>query len=112
MREILAYLGEPSSPTRMAPARSPPLWEGAGAGQDRFDPNGPTGTRPRIRSAHRMLGAKTKQAAIAVDSGLSCGSDRVATLSISQRLSAQNPRLTAAARQRQLPKVPLDFLSF
>ena len=35
VREILTYLGEPTSPPRMAPARGPPLWEMADAG----DPN-------------------------------------------------------------------------
>lgn len=29
MREILAHLGEPTSPPHMAPARGPPLWERA-----------------------------------------------------------------------------------
>ena len=39
VREILTYLGEPTSPPRMAPARGPPLWEMADAGQGQFDPN-------------------------------------------------------------------------
>jgi hypothetical protein len=39
VREILTYLGEPTSPPRMAPARGPPLWEIADAGQGQFDPN-------------------------------------------------------------------------
>ena len=38
VREILAHLGEPPSPPRLAPARGPPLWEIAYAGKDRFDP--------------------------------------------------------------------------
>ena len=38
MREILAHLGEPISPPRLAPARGPPLWEMPDAGKDRFDP--------------------------------------------------------------------------
>ena len=38
VREILAYLGEPTSPPRMAPARGPPLWEMADAGQGECDP--------------------------------------------------------------------------
>ena len=38
MREILAHLGEPTSPPRLAPARGPPLWEMPGAEKDRFDP--------------------------------------------------------------------------
>jgi hypothetical protein len=38
VREILAYLGEPTSPPRLAPARGPPLWERADAGQGEFDP--------------------------------------------------------------------------
>jgi len=39
VREILTYLGEPTSPPRMAPARGPPLWEMPDAGQGQFDPN-------------------------------------------------------------------------
>jgi hypothetical protein len=38
VREILAYLGEPTSPPRLAPARGPPLWERADAGQGELDP--------------------------------------------------------------------------
>jgi hypothetical protein len=37
-RQILAHLGEPTSPPRLAPARGPPLWEMPDAGKDRFDP--------------------------------------------------------------------------
>jgi len=33
VRDILAHLGEPTSPPRMAPARGPPLWELSAAGQ-------------------------------------------------------------------------------
>jgi hypothetical protein len=38
VREILAYLGEPTSAPRLAPARGPPLWERADAGQGELDP--------------------------------------------------------------------------
>jgi hypothetical protein len=38
VRQILARLGEPTSPPRLAPARDPPLWEMPDAGKDRFDP--------------------------------------------------------------------------
>jgi hypothetical protein len=38
VREILACPGEPTSPPRMAPARGPPLWERADAGQGECDP--------------------------------------------------------------------------
>ena len=38
VREILAHLGEPPSPPRIAPARGPPLWEMADAGHGEFDP--------------------------------------------------------------------------
>jgi hypothetical protein len=38
VREILAHLGEPTSPPRTAPARGPLLWEMADAGQGEFDP--------------------------------------------------------------------------
>jgi hypothetical protein len=31
VRDILAHLGEPTAPPRIAPARGPPLWEAAGA---------------------------------------------------------------------------------
>jgi hypothetical protein len=31
VRTILAHLGEPTAPPRIAPARGPPLWEAAGA---------------------------------------------------------------------------------
>ena len=34
VRDILAYLGEPTAPPRIAPARGPPLWEAADAAQD------------------------------------------------------------------------------
>jgi hypothetical protein len=33
VRDILAHLGEPLSPPRMAPARGPPLWEVSVVGQ-------------------------------------------------------------------------------
>ena len=36
VREILAHLGEPVDPPRIAPARAPPLWEAAGQGGDDF----------------------------------------------------------------------------
>jgi hypothetical protein len=36
VREILAYVGEPRSPTRMAPARGLRLWEMVDAGQDKY----------------------------------------------------------------------------
>jgi hypothetical protein len=38
VRDILAHLGEPTAPRRMAPARGPPLWEVPVAGHDGFDP--------------------------------------------------------------------------
>ena len=31
VRDILAHLGEPTAPPRIAPARGPPLWEATGA---------------------------------------------------------------------------------
>jgi hypothetical protein len=31
VRDILAHLGEPTAPPRIAPARGPPLWEAADA---------------------------------------------------------------------------------
>jgi len=36
--EILAHLGEATSPPRIASAREPPLWEMANAAQGGFDP--------------------------------------------------------------------------
>jgi hypothetical protein len=33
-RDILAHLGEPTAPPRIAPARGPPLWEATGAEHD------------------------------------------------------------------------------
>ena len=33
-RDILAHLGEPTAPPRIAPARAPPLWAAAGAEHD------------------------------------------------------------------------------
>jgi hypothetical protein len=30
VRDILAHLGEPTAPPRIAPARGPPIWEAAG----------------------------------------------------------------------------------
>lgn len=38
VRDILAHLGEATSPPRMAPARGPPLWERVHTGQYPFDP--------------------------------------------------------------------------
>jgi len=38
VRQILAHLGEPTSPPRLAPARGPPLWEIPVAEQGGFDP--------------------------------------------------------------------------
>ena len=38
VREILAYVGEPTSPPRISPARGPPLWEMSDAEQEQFDP--------------------------------------------------------------------------
>lgn len=38
VREILAHLGEPTSHPHMAPARDPPRWERADAGQSELDP--------------------------------------------------------------------------
>lgn len=38
VRQILAHLGEATSPPPLAPARGPPLWEMPDAGKDRFDP--------------------------------------------------------------------------
>lgn len=32
IRKILQHLGEPTTPPPLAPARGPPLWEGAGQG--------------------------------------------------------------------------------
>jgi len=34
VRDILAHLGEPTAPPRIAPARGPPLWAAAGAEHD------------------------------------------------------------------------------
>ena len=34
VRDILAHLGEPTAPPRIAPARGPPLWEAADAEHD------------------------------------------------------------------------------
>ncbi|MGB7990389.1 MAG: transposase [Candidatus Methylophosphatis roskildensis] len=39
LRQILAHLGEPTSPPRMAPARGPPLWEMPDAEHSPFDPH-------------------------------------------------------------------------
>lgn len=38
VRDILAHLGEATSPPRLMPARGPPLWETPDVGQDEFDP--------------------------------------------------------------------------
>ena len=38
IREILGHLGEPTSPPRLMPARSPPLWEMQDSGSDAIDP--------------------------------------------------------------------------
>ena len=39
MRAILAHLGEPTAPPRIAPARGPPLWGLPDAGPGDFDPH-------------------------------------------------------------------------
>ena len=41
VRDILAHLGEPTAPPRIAPARGPPLWEWPRAGQRDIDPQAP-----------------------------------------------------------------------
>ena len=38
VRQVLAHLGEPTRPPRIAPARGPPLWEAATAAAARNDP--------------------------------------------------------------------------
>ena len=38
VRDILAHLGEATSPPRIVPARGLPLWEMPDAGQGEFDP--------------------------------------------------------------------------
>ena len=38
VRDILAHLGEPTAPPRVAPARGPPLWEAVSAEHDPADP--------------------------------------------------------------------------
>ena len=35
VRDILAHLGEPTAPPRIAPVRGPPLWEATGDAHDR-----------------------------------------------------------------------------
>jgi hypothetical protein len=37
VRDILAHLGEATSPPRLMPALGPPLWEMMAAGRDEFD---------------------------------------------------------------------------
>ena len=39
VRDILARLGEPTAPPRIAPARGPPLWDLPAAGPSDFDPH-------------------------------------------------------------------------
>lgn len=39
VRAILAHLGEPTEPPRIAPARGPPLWDLPDAGAGDFDPH-------------------------------------------------------------------------
>jgi len=39
VRDILAHLGEPTAPPRIAPARGPPLWDLPDAGTADFDPH-------------------------------------------------------------------------
>jgi hypothetical protein len=39
VRAILAHLGEPTAPPRIAPARGPPLWDLPDAGAGTFDPH-------------------------------------------------------------------------
>ena len=39
VRAILAHLGEPTAPPRIAPARGSPLWDLPDAGTGDFDPN-------------------------------------------------------------------------
>jgi hypothetical protein len=46
VRDILAHLGEPTAPPRIAPARGPPLWEAAGAEWVDPRPPGVPSTQP------------------------------------------------------------------
>jgi len=39
VRAILAHLGEPTAPPRIAPARGPPLWDLPEAGADHCHPH-------------------------------------------------------------------------
>jgi hypothetical protein len=39
VRAILAHLGDPTAPPRIAPARGPPLWDLSDAGPGRCDPH-------------------------------------------------------------------------
>ena len=39
IRDILAHLGEPTAPPRIAPARGLPLWDLPDAGPGNFDPD-------------------------------------------------------------------------
>lgn len=58
VRDILAPLGDAASPPRMAPARGPPLWEMADAGQAEFDPQ----AQPAIIGAARPTWTRSSKA--------------------------------------------------
>ena len=53
VRDILAHLGEPTAPPRIAPARSPPLWEAAGA-EDDPSPDGAFPPTPAVEFDQRI----------------------------------------------------------
>jgi hypothetical protein len=125
VRKILAQLGEETSPPRIAPARGPPLWEMADAGQGEFDPQ----AQPAHRTSNSIsaspgrcqrdelrrpswgdscLWAQDRPTASGL---LPTGSDCGAIQAVSQELSARNPRLTSLPPPAILPKAPLNFLS-
>jgi hypothetical protein len=58
VRDILAHLGEPTSPPRLAPARDPPLWEMLGAGQGEIDPQAQPGGQTQMTS--RSMNSSTE----------------------------------------------------
>jgi len=59
LRDILAHLGEPMAPTRIAPARGPPPWAAAGSEHDpAARSGGPSQTGLRVRPAPHLIHAR------------------------------------------------------
>ncbi len=127
MREILAYVGEPISPSPMALARGPPLREMPDAAPTECDPRAQPapdyefderiawqvprqGKPPRLRF-RLVMGQLVLGVSRAANAGRPAapGSDRIVIPSTSQGLAAPRAQLTLAARARDTPRGNVGF---